>query len=332
MTPLSEIPKLPDGSVLPLLTGTIERIFEVKEGVTAKKKNWKKQSYVLRSPSSSVVVETFIQSLFVTEEDKGKEITFYSTETSEGFKGIVKSSYEKDGETKSKITLEQGTKLKPTTMTPKPAPTIMQPATPIPASMQRSYSSDIEKLAKQWRCCWDAAVDHAPKEWTDVLRKDMATTLFIEGQRKGLKFAPPMNHDTLPTQGKVSMEMVSHAGLSKEEAAEIAAPYPKAEPQEPASSPPSTPKRSDESLATKILMGDHFTAADLAGHNLERTFDLLYSEGKAECSVEFLDAEYDEVKKRSGGDEQKTYSRIILNWSKYLQAAKNRGIVEPEVE
>ena len=312
MIALSEIPKLPDGSVLPLLTGTIERIFEVKEGVTARKKSWKKQSFVLRSPSSSVVVETFIQSLFVAEDDKGKEITLYSTETSEGFKGIVKSSYEKDGETKSKITLEQGTKLKPTTMTPKPTPTIMQPAAPIPSSMQRSYSSDIEKLAKQWRCCWDAAVDHAPKDWTDVLRKDMATTLFIEGQRKGLRFAPPMNHDTLPPQGE-----------TKEQEP------PKQEPQAPA---PSPPKRSDESLATKILMGDHLTADDLKGHNLERTFDLLYSEGKAECSVEFLDAEYDEVKKRSGGDEQKTYSRIILNWSKYLQAAKNRGIVEPEVE
>ena len=312
MTPLSEIPKLPDGSVFPLLTGTIERIFEVKEGVTARKKAWKKQSFVLRSPSSSVVVETFIQSLFVTEDDKGKEITFYSTETSEGFKGIVKSSYEKDGETKSKITLEQGTKLKPTTMTPKPAPTIMQPATPIPASMQRSYSSDIEKLAKQWRCCWDAAVDHAPKDWTDVLRKDMATTLFIEGQRKGLKFAPPMNHDALPTQGETKQ--------------------PEPPKQEPQSPPPSPPKRTDESLATKILLGDHFTADDLKGHNLERVFDLLYSEGKTECSPEFLDAEYDEVKKRSGGDEQKTYSRIILNWSKYLQAAKNRGIVEPEIE
>ena len=312
---------------MPLLTGTIERIFEVKEGVTARKKAWKKQSFVLRSPSSSVVVETFIQSLFVTEEDKGKEITLYSTETSEGFKGIVKSSYEKDGETKSKITLEQGTKLKPTTMTtPKPAPTIMQPATPIPASMQRSYSSDIEKLAKQWRCCWDAAVDHAPKEWTDVLRKDMATTLFIEGQRKGLRFAPPMNHDPiLPTQGETKQPEPPKPEPPKPEP-------PKPEPQAPASSPPSPPKRSDESLATKILLGDHFTADDLKGHNLERVFDLLYSEGKAECSVEFLDAEYDEVKKRSGGDEQKTYSRIILNWSKYLQAAKNRGIVEPEVE
>lgn len=313
MTPLSEIPKLQDGSVLPLLTGTIERIFEVKEGVTARKKAWKKQSFVLRSPSSSVVVETFIQSLFVTEEDKGKEITLYSTETSEGFKGIVKSSYEKDGETKSKITLEQGTKLKPTTMTtPKPAPTIMQPATPIPSSMQRSYSSDIEKLAKQWRCCWDAAVDHAPKDWADVLRKDFATTLFIEGQRKGLKFAPPMNRDTLPAQGE-----------TKE---------PEPPKQEAPVTPPSPPKRSDESLAMKIYMGDHFTAADIQGNNLEKVFDTLYKEAQNDCSTEFLDAEYDSVKKRSEGDEQKTYSRIILNWSKYLQAAKNRGIVEPEVE
>jgi hypothetical protein len=313
MTALSDLPKLPNGTVLPLLTGTIERLFEVKEGVTAKKKPWKKQSFVLRSPSSSVVVETFIQSLFVTDEDKGKEVTYYSTETGEGFKGVTKTSYEKDGETKTKITLEQGTKLKPTTATPKQAPTIMQPATPIPTSMQRSYSSDIEKLAKQWRCCWDAAVDHAPKDWTDVLRKDMATTLFIEGNRKGLKFAAPMNRDTLPTQGESE------------------------KPQEPVKqeapvTPPSPPKRSDESLATKILLGDHFTAEELKGHNLERVFDLLYSEGKAECSVEFLDAEYDSVKSRSDGDEQKTYSRIICNWNKYLQAAKNRGIVEPEVE
>jgi hypothetical protein len=318
MTPISELPKLPNGTVLPLLTGTIERLFEVKEGVTAKKKPWKKQSFVLRSPSSSVVVETFIQSLFVTEEDKGKEVTYYSTETGEGFKGVTKTSYEKDGETKTKITLEQGTKLKPTTATPKQAPIIMQPKTPIPDSMQRSYSSDIEKLAKQWRCCWDAAVDHAPKDWTDVLRKDMATTLFIEGNRKGLKFAAPMNRDILPTQGE------------SEKPQEPVKPEPVK--QGIPDTQPSTPKRTDESLATKILLGDHFTAEDLKGHNLERVFDLLYSEGKSECPVEFLDAEYDEAKKRSGGDEQKTYSRIICNWNKYLQAAKARGIVEPEVE
>jgi len=314
MTPLSEIPKLPNGSVLPLLTGTIDRIFEVKEGVTARKKNWKKQGWLLKSPSATVMVETFIQGLFVTEEDKGKEVTYYSTETSEGFKGIVKSSYDKDNETKTKITLEIGTKLKPTSVqaTPKPTP-VMQPSPKIPSSMQRSYSSEIEKLAKQWQCCWLAAVDHAPKEWTDVLRKDFATTLFIEGQRKGLKFAAPMNHDTIPTQGETK---------------ETEPPK-----QEPQATSPSTPKRTDESLATKILMGDHFKPEDLNGHNLERVFDLLYSEAKSECSVEYLDAEYDEVKnKKSGGDEQKTYSRIILNWSKYLQAAKNRGIVEPEVE
>jgi hypothetical protein len=312
MTPISELPKLPNGTVLPLLTGTIERLFEVKEGVTAKKKPWKKQSFVLRSPSSSVVVETFIQSLFVTDEDKGREVTYYSTETSEGFRGVTKTSYEKDGETKTKITLEQGTKLKPTTATPKQAPTIMQPKTPIPDSMQRSYSSDIEKLAKQWRCCWDAAVDHAPKDWTDVLRKDMATTLFIEGNRKGLKFAAPMNRDTLPTQGETK-------------------PQESVKP-EPEASPSSPPKRSDESLAMKVYMGDHFTADDLKGHNLEKVFDTLYKEAKNDCSTEFLDAEYDSVKKRSKGDEQKTYSRIICNWNKYLQAAKNRGIVEPEVE
>jgi hypothetical protein len=323
MTPISELPKLPNGTVLPLLTGTIERLFEVKEGVTAKKKLWKKQSFVLRSPSSSVVVETFIQSLFVTDEDKGKEVTYYSTETGEGFKGVTKTSYEKDGETKTKITLEQGTKLKPTTATPKQAPIIMQPATPIPTSMQRSYSSDIEKLAKQWRCCWDAAVDHAPKDWTDVLRKDMATTLFIEGNRKGLKFAAPMNRDILPTQGESKPQEQSFQDKSEAELRDIGSKL---------ISPPSPPKRSDESLATKILLGDHFTAEDLKGHNLERVFDLLYSEGKAECPVEFLDAEYDSVKKRSDGDEQKTYSRIICNWNKYLQAAKNRGIVEPEVE
>lgn len=320
MIALSEIPKLPDGSVLPLLTGTIERLFEVKEGKTARGKAWKKQSFVIRSPSSSVVVETFIQGLFVTEEDKGKEVTYYSTETSEGFKGIVKSSYEKEGETKTKITLEIGTKLKPTSVqaTPKPTP-VMQPSPKIPSSMQRSYSSDIEKLAKQWQCCWLAAVDHTPKEWTDVLRKDFATTLFIEGQRKGLKFAAPMNHDTHPTQGEVKPVNTVDA-LVNEEAKRGA-------------TPPSTPKRTDESLATKILMGDHFTAADIQGNNLEKIFDLLYSEAKTECSTEFLDAEYDEVKnKKSGGDEQKTYQRIILNWSKYLQAAKNRGLVEPEIE
>jgi len=316
MTPLSELPKLQDGSVLPLLTGTIERVFEVKEGKKTNGKTWKKQAWVIRSPSSSILIETFRQELFVTEEDKGKEVTWYSTETGEGFKGIVKSSYEKDGETKTKITLEMGTKLKPTTQaTPKPTTPVMQPAPKIPASMQRSYSSDIEKLAKQWQCCWLAAVDHAPKEWTDVLRKDFAATLFIEGQRKGLKFAAPMNHDALPTQGETMKQQ-----------------EPEPLKQEAPAAQPSTPKRSDEALATKILLGDHFTAEDLKGHNLERTFDLLYSEGKSECPVEFLDAEYDEVKKRSGGDEQKTYSRIILNWSKYLQAAKNRGIVEPEVE
>jgi len=310
MTPLSEIPKLPNGSVLPLLTGTIDRIFEVKEGVTARKKPWKKQGWLLKSPSATVMVETFIQGLFVTEDDKGKEVTYYSTETSEGFKGIVKSSYDKDNETKTKITLEIGTKLKPTSVqaTPKPTTPVMQPSPKIPSSMQRSYSSDIEKLAKQWQCCWLAAVDHAPKEWTDVLRKDFATTLFIEGQRKGLKFAAPMNHDTLPTQGE-----------TKE---------PEPPKQEPQPAPPSTPKRSDASLATKVFMGDHFTADDLNGHNLEKVFDLLYSEGKAECSTEFLDAEYDEVKKRSGGDEQKTYSRIILNWSKFLASAKAMGTTD----
>ena len=309
MTPLSEIPKLPNGSVLPLLTGTIDRIFEVKEGVTARKKNWKKQGWLLKSPSATVMVETFIQGLFVTEEDKGKEVTYYSTETSEGFKGIVKSSYDKDNETKTKITLEIGTKLKPTSVqaTPKPTP-VMQPSPKIPSSMQRSYSSDIEKLAKQWQCCWLAAVDHTPKEWTDVLRKDFATTLFIEGHRKGLKFAAPMNHDTIPTQGE-----------TKE---------PEPPKQEPQATSPSTPKRTDESLATKVFMGDHFTADDLNGHNLEKVFDLLYSEGKAECSTEFLDAEYDEVKKRSGGDEQKTYSRIILNWSKFLASARAMGTTD----
>lgn len=339
MTSLSDIPNIPDNTVLPFLKGTLDKVYDVTSGKNKAGKAWKKQGFMLSSPSGKVMVDTFIQSLFVTPDMIGQELHYYSSKTPTGFSGIVKSSYKTKcppdddpatfvPETRHRVSLDYGTKIK---APDDPVPAVedaekrdadfiqavktifyatepgepQKPMTQPPAAKERPpMSPDLLKLARQWQLACFAANEVCPADFSPELVKDVATTLFIEGQRKGIQFSATPGAGSKPA-------------------------HPKPDPEKPAPKP-AAPKLTKEQIATKIIGEMPVTKADFEGADLIAIFDLCYADAKHELPVEFLDATFDAVKKKCG-NEKDVYPEILANWPRFMAGARKRK-AEKEAE
>ena len=324
MTATSEIPNLPDGSVLPIFGGKIERVFPVSTSKPGAKRDWKKQAFLVSSPSGKVLVETFTQSLFVTEAEIGKDFQWYSSATAMGYLGITKKSYTtkpKEGddpntfvpEKKHSVFLDKGTRLTPPS-TPQPAtpmpPPIAPPApmeqapAPHPKSMLPAPSNAITRLAKQWRMCFEATKAVNPEFSVAELLPPTAT-VFIEAQRSGVKEfaakepAPASGNDAAPKQEPVK---------------------PEPETQKPAAV---KPKFTVAQLAAKIDAGEKVKPSDLDGVPLRALWDWVFAEAKHTIGLKYLDAAFLAARERHKTDD-KLYRALILHWDKYLADARKR--------
>lgn len=293
---IDQIPSLPDGTVIPVLTGKVFKVFEPKKFTSkpdeqGKVREFYGYSYLLEAPSGTIMVSTLHKELAARTEQTGVMVKLISTQGDNGLRGITKESYMgKDSNDQPvkriKVKADHGAVMSLVAV-PQPA-TKPQPASP---------PNQLRAIAREWRACYDAAREVVPVEFTPVETISVATTLFIECQRKGIK---------LPIVG----------------ATEPVAAQPDAR-TEPTSTPTTeSPKRTPQSLATKIIMGAKITVKDLEGVDLEQTFDCAYREAANEVPKEHLDAAFDAAKKRHKGDEGKLYRAILTHWTEYVADAK----------
>lgn len=303
---------MPDGTIIHELQGKLVKIEEVKTipgkpDAEGKPTTFRAQAYFLEAPSNSggfpLRLTTTRKEHFVGQELTGVLVRFITTAGSDGMpRGLVKSSYPyKDDQgvarTSHKVVVGDGAFM---------SRVAIQPPTQKPqAPSQKPAADPVLTICREWRYCWDKFRMVAPPEITPEISAERVTAIWIECNKRNIKIpiaAPspsvPEQPETSPPQGK-----------------------PESTPAEAAA--PATPRLTKEQLGTKIIGDMKITQAMLAGHDLEKVFDLCYADAKNEIPVEFLDAAFDAAKKRHK-DETKLYTALLTNWSKYLDDAKKR--------
>lgn len=289
-----------DGEVIPVIQATLHTVEPVKTVTTkpdaeGKTNTFQAQSFLLEAPSGKIWCSTIHKEQFIGQEMTGVMVKLVSTQGDKGLRGITKVSYQsKDPQsdrmiTRSKLRLDHGAIISRVEVQPPPKP--------------QAPTDPVLSIAREMRYCWDTIKKVAPAEFTLEMTKDWSTSLFIECQRKGIKFpivaastpVPEQKEPASPPQGQP--------------ATETAAPQ------------PAQPKLTKEQLGTKIISEVKITPSMLAGHDLEKVFDLCYAEAKHEVPVEFLDAAFDAAKKRHK-EETKLYTAILQNWKLFVGDAK----------
>jgi hypothetical protein len=306
MTALSEIPKMPDGTIIHELQGKLLKIEEVKTipgkpDSEGKPTTFRAQAYFLEAPSNTdkfpLRLTTTRKEYFIGQELTGVLVRFITTAGSDGNpRGLVKTSYPWKGEqgvvhTSHKVVVGDGAIMSRVEIQPPPKP--------------QAPTDPVLSIAREMRYCWDTIKKVAPAEFTLEMTKDWSTSLFIECQRKGVKFpiaAPsaPIPDQPVPLEGQKPKE-----------------PEPKPE------TPPS-PKFSRDDLGTRVVGGLKITPSMLAGHKLDKVYDLCVQEeagGVNAVPKEFLFSSFDAAKKRHK-DETKLYTAILTHWQQYVADAK----------
>ena len=300
MTALSEIPSIPDNSIVAVLSGKLAKIDEIKTLPGKPKEDgtpttFQAQNYMIEAPSGRLWLSTTRKSHFIGQEMLGVAVKFVSTAGNDGLRGLRKMSYQgRDATgnpiTRHRVNVEDGAVISKVEIQPPPKP--------------QAPTDPVLSIAREMRYCWDTIKKVAPAEFTLEMTKDWSTSLFIECQRKGIKFPIAAPSPSVPEQKEPDSPP-----QGKPEATPAAAPA------------PTTPKLTKEQLGTKIIGEVKITPAMLKDHDLEKVFDLCYAEARHEVPVEFLDAAFDAAKKRHK-EEAKLYQAILMNWKLFVGDAK----------
>lgn len=310
MTALSEIPKMPDGTIIHELQGKLVKIEEVKTipgkpDAEGKPTTFRAQAYFLEAPSNTdkfpLRLTTTRKEHFIGQELTGVLVRFITTPGSDGMpRGLIKASYPwKDDQgvvhTSHKVVVGDGAIMSRVAIHP-PAP---KPQAPKPINHRR-------RIARELRACYDSICEVAPAEFDTGHKKDWATALLIQCKMERVPILDAEPSPSVPEQPETSPPQ----GKPESTPAEAAA--------------PATPRLTKEQLGTKIIGDMKITQAMLKEHDLEKVFNLCYADAKNEIPVEFLDAAFDAAKKRHK-NEAKLYTALLTNWSKYLDDAKRRS-------
>ena len=296
---IQEICALEDKTPVPMLEGTVHKVFPKKtlpsKNPNAKKPTYNKQSFVLATPSGNILVSTFEERLFLSESETGKKKKLMAQKGDNGYIGMVKASYTKDGTVTHLVDIGQGCIISDVV-----EPQRVQPPPP-PKPPEDGMRLALRRMGSTWRLCYDVAAEICPADFGIANTKDVATTLFIEASRAGLKLpaAKPQPPITDP------------------------APAP-----EPPSQASSVPKLTIEQLATRVIGDLPVTKEMLAGIDVALAFDMVVKDTGYEIPMEYLDRAHDACKaekKDAWKDqftERKFYGNLLLNWPAFRARAQ----------
>jgi len=291
-TPISTIASLPDKAPIFEIQGTVKQVWAREEKESKDGKPYRTQALLLTDPTGSQVLVRMFNKPEAKPEHVGRTLLL-TADGSGG--GIEKNQYvDKQGETKHSVTVGRSAivrYLSNETQPPVPAGGNQQQAAP---TQQRASGPSIKGMVALYAACWDAVAAEAKLPEAD--RREIATCIFIEANRKGITLQAPQQ------------------------------PKPVA--------PPPAPEIKAGDLAAYV-MGQTAelqpALASCSAETIDKAFDLLDGDLKLRISAQALDAAFESL--TQGIKPQQRSAHILRNWPRYVSEAEawNEPVAEKEV-
>jgi hypothetical protein len=205
---ISQVKSFPVGTVIPSVTGTLERVYPPKSG-EGQYGPWKLQSFVL-SDGEDKIKGTLFDGADISDL-QGKQVTLVASGTNGKTKrkqGVEVVANKQDQTPELSVKHKQGgivsgeanpAHLRGTPAANAPASAVSSPkaafSSPVPTE---DPLQALNRLASFWLACWVKSADIIGL--TTEVRQSMTSCLFIEGNKQGLAKAWPIKPIAANTQ------------------------------------------------------------------------------------------------------------------------------------
>ena len=202
---IAQVKAFPIGTVIPSVSGTLERVFPVKSG-EGQYGPWKLQSFVL-SDGEDKIKGTLFDSTGDISDLQGKQVTLVASGTNGKTKrkqGVEVVANKQDQTPELSVKHKQGGvvsgEANPAHLRGTPenaaASAVSSPkatfSAPAPSAMSGEEAIDtLSRLAAFWYVCYVKS-GSCPSPLSSELRQSMTSCLFIEGNKQGLAKAWPI--------------------------------------------------------------------------------------------------------------------------------------------